>query len=445
VTTFPSEITIEEISKTSSEYLSDKIELYSALYEGGDSFRKNKRVMDKMLIRRKMESGTGEGQYERRKERAPYVNRAGGLIDWFVASVFPDDIEIIPGTGANAEYWESLNENADGIGTPFGTLCRQALLEMLVNRRSYFRLSFDSENDPNDARWSLFLAGSVDDWQRDEIGALSMVRAHGCEDVRSSPFKQPDRVRHTWTYYLPDAIAIYEAEAEKHRGFQPTDKARLKGSVQHDFAGLPVFDVRAGRGQWAMDRIFDVVKAVFNREASIAWALDMQAYAQPVLNVQDGRQVSLCGSELHAIRLGIGETFGYAAPPPSIFDPLFKDADRLNTDFHAVIQAMAINAAAIPQAGRLSADAVGEMRQPLRQLLLSFSWPIREAANRAIKALTEYRGEPDGSVTIEGMDRVADVSEEDIPNGETDGTGDGDAGERGQGTGENDRGEADGA
>jgi hypothetical protein len=438
---FPASLLVKTLLQTHLEYDAGKLALFNALYEGGEAFRA-KPIMKQMLIKRQIEyTSEGAAQWERRCERAGYINRAGGLIDWFVASVFPEPLLLQP-TGLSeesTEYWDGLNLDADGAGTPFGTLCRNALQEMLVNRRPYFKLHFPESN--TDARWSLLHSADVDDWLKTPEGALSMARVRGCDPVRSTIFDQPDKERWTWTYYTAQDVAIYEAEKKIGETWRDEDKATLAAQERHDFKAPPLFDIRASRAQWAMARIYDVIRAVFNREAAITWALDMQAYAQPVLKTQDGRVVSIYGNELFALRLIPGEAYEYATPPANIFDPLFKDAERLRDDFHSVIQAMAINAAAIPQAGRLSGDAVSVMREPLQRLLESFAWPVREAAQRAVTALAEYRDEDPKSIELVGFDRPAEAKMDDVDealNGKGEEDGEGNAvpeGGRGKGSG----------
>jgi hypothetical protein len=422
ISSFPESIRVDVLESTHNDYHAGKIRLYSALYNGGDAIHKDPQVIGKLLQMRQIEkSDIGAAQYSLRKARAHYINRAAGLCDWFTASAFPADPMIE--TDVKSEYFESLNTDADGLGTAFSTLCRNALKETFLGGRTYFKVHFPMAGDvvaANDlrsleARLSVVPAVTIDDWEFSEEGKLEWVRAHAMELVRDpfNPFARPTKEKHTWCFYTESRSAIYSAEKDIGSGFSSDQVAMLTGGKEHDFGVPQIFDVRSGRGQFVLDRIYDVIKALFEREAGITWALDAQAYAVPVLTTQDTSKVpSISGSELLAIVLEIGGTYTFSAPPATIFDPLFKDIERLSKDLYEVVQALAINAAALPQSGRLSGESVVQFREPMKALLASFIWPIKEAAKRSLEAIAKYRGE-NVKINLIGFDEPADVTLED--------------------------------
>jgi hypothetical protein len=109
---FPAEIAVDILLKTSPSYDAETLQIYNALYRGGKAVHDNK-IMDKLLTKREIEKvPQGADQYQRRKKRAPYVNRAGGMIDFFVASCYPKDPVIL--TTPVSPYFEALNGNCDG-------------------------------------------------------------------------------------------------------------------------------------------------------------------------------------------------------------------------------------------------------------------------------------------------------------------------------------------
>jgi len=67
------------------------------------------------------------------------------------------------------------------------------------------------------------------------------------------------------------------------------------------------------------------------------------------------------------------------------------------------MQMMAKEAAQIPQAGRLSGEAVREMRSPLDALLQSMLWPVVDQFYDTIDAIKKYRDEEELGVYIEGL------------------------------------------
>ena len=87
-----------------------------------------------------------------------------------------------------------------------------------------------------------------------------------------------------------------------------------------------------------------------------------------------------------------------------MYEPLFRDTERLKQALYEVVQALAINAQATQtQNARQSGDAKLIDREPLQTLLASFAWPIEEALLRLIEALKTYRNEEDLDVQLAGF------------------------------------------
>ena len=413
---FPQTIPVRDIEQTSGAYDANKIGKHSALYVGGDCFRDR---IDEFLIRRPSECSTnpaGRDNYAARKRRAPYINRAGGLIDWFVASVFRIEPMFICDPAlpqSSIDYWTGLNRNADGLGTPLPALARRALKEVMLNLRSYFQVIFPQQSvspaDPSsaDATLDVISAIEADDWCEDGAGRLEWLRSHNVRGVEHSEFwaKSDDQV-HSWTYYDEEAIAVYEAV--KRHGQWADQAAVLTEYMTHEF-GLPVFEIRAGHGQWVMERIADVVIALFNRDASVCKYLDDSAFQ--VLAISTQKQLDqIVAQDLMALSLEPGDSVRFLAPENGFYGPLSGDQDRLKQALYEVVQASAINAMATQtQNARQSAKAKQIDRDPLQVLLASFAWPVRDALERAKDQLAEFRNEAPDAIHLAGMDEFTET------------------------------------
>ena len=419
---FPASVEVKDIKKTHCEYYPELIRRYTAAYEGGHGF---KSVAEDLLIKRELEQKNPR-LFEMRLQRSDYINRAGGLLDFLKAAVFKSEPMIV--TEPENEYWFNLNADADGLGTSLPTLLRDALLSMTVNQRSYLLADFrESVNDPKaagsaDARMRVLDAEIVDDWGRDELGALTWVRLHTVDKVReneSDITSQPDVEHHKWIYITATEVVTYEATSQKDQPLQDGDgPARIVSTVTHDFGELPVFEIKAGRGQWVMDRIFPVVKSLFNRESALTWQLDRQAFSQLVLNLLNASRIKdIMSGESSALLLEPGENAGYITPPNTSFEEQFKDVDRLTKSLYEVVQALALNASATQtQNARQSAKAKEMDRDPLQTLLQSFAWPILSALNNWIEAVKAYRNDRI-DIKVIGLDAFT-VTMEDLKDGE---------------------------
>jgi len=411
--TMPESIDVKDLENRSSKYYADKMQRYDALYEGGEKFNELKR---QFLPKRPIEkaSGTvggGNAHYESRIASAFYTNYAGGTIDWFSAKVVQNNPRIKVNGGVTEEsrkYWESLNTNADGLGNPLITLCRWVAREVIVNLRSYLSVNFKSSAD-KDGRITLFDAVTVDDWDEDAEGTLQWIRRHTSEDVRSDsePWKEPETEAHYWAFYDDHQIVVYKAEKKKIEVQWPAGAVATKQeTVDHEFGDV-VFDVRSDRSLWIMDRIEQPVIKLFRREASLNWYLDSLCYQMPVLNLNNVEKFkALPVTPLGALVLEGDEKASFLSPNPGGFEPNFKAVEQAKTSLYESIQILAKEAASIPQAGRLSGEAVVAMQRPMEVLIGAYAWPIEDALVRLVDGLKAYRNESDADIVIEGFGRV---------------------------------------
>ena len=416
----PSEIKIDDLKDTNPEYCLDKIMDYEALYLGGATFRQRK---ENFLVQRKTDIAYPE-QWKERLKRAQYINRAGGIIDWLAAAVFEQRPEYVVKEGASElsrEYWEGLNRDADGLGHPISDILIRALTNTLVHKRTYLDVFFNTDEymvgeSTTDGKITTLESKEITDWHH-EKGQLMWCRKDGAEPVRNNVWTQADTIRYTWSFYDNENINIYEAYKKEN---EMPEYANLVDTIEHDF-GLPIFEVYAHDCQWVLDRIYDVVVSLFNRDSSVTKYLDDSAFQMLMLKLEEGRNTGgLVMTDLSGIRLNVGEDGAWLAPQNGYFDPLQKDREYLKGSLFEVMQSTAINAAAIPQAGRMSGESVKQMREPLQVLLSSLAYPIYDAWQRVTDALLEHRNEPLDTVELKGFDSFSVTMDDlqEVVNGE---------------------------
>ena len=419
---FPATIPVDDLKKVNADFDRTKLSIYQALYEGGSAMEG---VKGELLPPREVEKMSGSDgrdgmqNYRDRLKRAPYIRSIAGFVDWLVAAVFlqPPRLEISELPEEGVEYYEGLEENADGKGTPLAELMRDTVLECLLHRRAYVATLFPSPvihplvKDSAKGFLRLFRAQEMEDWAHDADGHLLWLRWHGTELIRdpAAEWKQPETIRHIWAFIERLQTSQYEAEAEwpsecfkKAPGGEEAKASRFK-VVSHP--QMPIVPVEYRKGQWIMETCFDAVKALFNRDASIEFLGDKFAFQMLVLTLERATVDNVVLPDLGALLLKTGESANFIAPQGSVLDPLFKSAEKLRRNLLDSIHASAQNAASIPQAGRLSGDAVSEMRQPLAVLLESFARPVMQAYQQAIDRLLSQRKEPEGAVKLVGLDK----------------------------------------
>lgn len=412
----PPKIKVKDLLATNVEYRPAMLRKLSALYSGGPAFRE---LINEFLVRRAHECGTdypitggnNSAHYEERKARSPYVPRIAGLIDFFVSSVFPSDPTITAEGGEGADYWTALNSNFDGLGRTFGTVCRDSLRETLKFKRAYLQPIFPAkEARPGDVKsYDCFFrpveAAVVDDWQFADDGELRWVRTHTNAPMRDEkkPYLQPAEVKHFWTFYDSDSVVCYSATRKATAKNFPADAEAAQETETHEFGFLPFFDFRCNDNQWVLGRCAEIIVELFNRESDLSSLISKMAWALIVLSLSDTKIQDLTLPDLGAFRIRPGEGINFISPDANLTDPQFKDVERLKDSLAEVVQTLALNAVSSNVQRPVAAKTELDMA-PLKCLLRSFAWPIREGVTRAVLATKRYRGEgeklDDGKVKL---------------------------------------------
>jgi hypothetical protein len=162
-----------------------------------------------------------------------------------------------------------------------------------------------------------------------------------------------------------------------------------------------------------MDRIENVVTALYNTEADLAHLLAQCAFPMRILRLDSTQLENLIVSEMAALKLSPIESMSFEAPSSGAFEPISSQVERLKKSLYEVVQALAINALATQtQNARQSAAAKGMDREPLQVLLSSFARPIREAFEHAFDAVAVYRGDDPEAVTLTGFDEYTATMED---------------------------------
>lgn len=461
---YPAEILLKDLQATHTAYDLAKIEKYEALYEGGKKFHD---LIDQFLVKLQMEEAAPEAknqpgynpksegsgvtqspklqgaggfhgkQYTARKKRAWYCPVVAGIIDFMAAAVSQNPPNIVTSKPADPKaslvdkvknvilrlvgrkdeavdetsYWHTLNRDADGLGTDLPALGWQALIEGMVQKRSYLYVIFPEVTADNladqeakgglDAKIGRLTARDVNDWQTDKRGALTMVRTYSCEHVRSNPWVQPDSKRHTWVYFT--AQAVYQYVLVHKNDEEPNPESQMVTRVTanpHDLGRLPVVPVR--NDIWPMERLYDSAVALFNRETAATWSLDRLAYAMMVLYTEKDLGEVVTDQ---ALLLNPGsDKAEILAPPAHIFAAQQADIERWKESLFLAIQAMVLLAAAKDEQGRQSGVAKQRDFGSLSTLLAAFASPLKDALEEVVEMIQEFRDDDDVALAIQGLD-----------------------------------------
>lgn len=439
----PSQLTIEDLQRTHPDYDAQCIESHEDLYEGGERFKKR---IDRYLDKRQVEMSAGQGayfnpksegdpyksgrdiveatdegggggnigaqQWELRKRISRYTPLAAGIVDYFTAGVFYSEAEIF--SDPKDEYYSSLNENADGKGTPLNAVLRPGLRDSMVHCGPFLSITSPKTTATNradqrknkelDCRLGIVPTASVNDWDITN-GEYDFIRTHRMDLARSQPFGAIDKEVHTWTYVSATQIAEFTKSWLIKDG-PPKDTETVTGDVRtHALGALPLIPMFMPKDLWLMKRLYEPILKFYNRDASITWFLNQLGYPFLHGTTESGTAPPKVISELSMSLGRTGDTMMYVSPPPGSFEPLMKDREDCRANFYETMQAMGAHAlASQAQNARQSGDAKEMDKEPLGILLRMFSYSVRGALQRALSVIKAYR-EDSHAITIHGLDR----------------------------------------
>ncbi len=418
----PDTIPVKELLATHREYDPVQIQRHQDLYEGGEGFEARK---DSYLRKRQIESSNtlaGRNTRKARMECADYTPHAAGLVDFLVGGTMQagcdllasDIVKPLPGTPSRAAYWNALNKDADGAGTDIDALAEQLVNSGMLHRRAYLSLCAPPRQITSDLgvqraaggldyRIHLLTASDVDDWET-AAGKLSMVRTHLVERIRKTPWGPPTREKHTWTFIDADCLQSFEADFEIGKTWEAKQVATSTGARPHGLGALPVIPWKIQKGLWVANRLERTALALFNREASLAYALDQQAFSWLTLFTNKAANDILL-SETTAMILDPGDAAQVTGYDVAQFAALSGDCDRLQTNMFLTLQAMSLQAAAKDSNGRQSGVAKFRDFGSIAILLGCFAGATRDVIEQTV-ALIKHARQDDGvvEVSVSGLD-----------------------------------------
>jgi hypothetical protein len=321
----------------------------------------------------------------------------------------------VPIEDPRSEYWESLNDNCDGLG---GNLCSETekLLEQIIlHGAGYLTVVFDkyesksTEAGSKDAWIRNLPTKYIDRQGRDKNDRLTWIRTYKKTVEYINEYSDEKIENHLWTYITNTQIIEYRASKKETEEFKPNELA-IGTETKHDFGALPIFEVRASNDCWLMEHLRAPMLALYNCETDLRWLLRCNCYPTFVLNLESGEVSKVIGHELQGLRLGVNEKASYVGPPATPAEMLFKQKDELIKALNDVINSFPLNLAP-QQTQNPRATTGGKMidRIGMISFLESTALYVKDAWKATIKALQEYRGEEDLDIEMQGLEDYAGV------------------------------------
>jgi len=395
---FPDSLPVKQLECVNACYDATKIAIAEALYHGGKKFECLK---NKLLFPRAIESQGGGGGQKIRQARlksASYTPHVSGFIDFLAACVFQSQpCVLFKGDETRVEFYNRLN-------TALPSLLHSRLIELILHGSAYISLSFpesdmqypDLEMQRNDGAldgaFSPLDYATIIDWERDEEGELVWLKTRSVDLIRNNPWEQPSVEAYSWTFISADGIYEYEASKVIGKDFDPKAMATLTNS--HAADGLMVSEIALPTRFCLMDSVAPLAIALFNREASLDFALDSSAYSLPVIKTK--KNISkIMGSELACLSLEPGDDFSWASPSGIVYDALKSNAEDKRKALENRIHSAALNLASRDTQGRASGIAKFRDFGPIAILLSMYGDCLRETTEDLVAKMVAIRGDED--------------------------------------------------
>lgn len=416
---------VSDLQRQHPEYRPDLIELYGLWYDGGHRFSEALCQDDGKLLGGRIvdDDRFGKKTYrDLRREKAQYNSELSRIIGNIISTAFKKRPHIVS-TGAGSDYYNSLNYDCDGSGTPFSVKLWRAFEGGMVHSRAYLAPDFPPAVSTAtdyaqakalgqlDGRVVCYQAKDVINWDYDAHGVLEFITIYGYDDEAEKPWMPATYRRHTWT--IIDRAEIYSFEYVQKRNPStgtldpiPPNAAVSPTVTQHAYPGrVPVIPFRFASHFWVADRLADGQKALFNSEADERFIRAQCAHPQPVITGVDGNIGNLYKSELHALVLPTGADYKLVGPGAEQSTWHETAIARERSDLYAALDSMKLFLASQPQNARQSAEAKKLDSSGSTSLIQMFASALKDTAMQCLRMIQEKRGDT-ADIHIVGLDDI---------------------------------------
>jgi len=390
--------------------------MYEDLYVGGEQLRGN---ATDYLVRRQKEPLDVYGE---RLSRVFYENYIGSIIDWYAATLFRREPQVIVegDNPAGKQFLNAFTEDCDLRGTSLSQFFRRQLTNALVYGASYILVDFPRYTKPAGNRAEEEASGiaraylvdytpeQLINWSRDERGNLEWAVVRN-SFLRKDGVESEECIRETrWTFYDRTRFRTYRRLGSATSG----GAAELTDEGQHALAAeqrVPLFELKVQEGLWLMNKAGLLQLEHFNKSNALSWALTMGLFATPV--VYTDREWNQIVGESYYIQLGPEDRFGWTEPEGHVFQIAADNLNRLQQETYRVCYLL--SQAGGPLASRSTQSGLSKQRDfaITQEVLRAYGDVVKDTIKQLLRFIVAAR--QDGLVLdVSGLDEfdIADFS-----------------------------------
>ena len=387
---------------------------YRDLYAGGEQMKAN--APDYLAQRQKEPADV----YSERLSRVFYENYIGSIIDWYAATLFRREPQVLV-EGDNhhgRKFFSNFTEDCDLKGTDLSDFFRTQLIETLVNGRSYVLVDFPTaavqpgnraeEDALGISRAYLvdFPAEALINWSHDGHGNFDWVV------LRSTYLRKPDAAadnfsRETvWRYYDREKYRFWR-QTGRQEAYGPEEQSAPIELVAEGYHALakqlrvPLFELKVSDGLWLMNKAGNLQLEHFNKSNALAWALNVGLFATPVVySERDWNQIV---GESYYIQLGPNDRFGWTEPEGHVYQIAAENLSRLQEEIYRVCYLM--QQAGGSQSAASAQSGLSKLRDfaITQEVLRAYGDAVKDCLKRILRCIESAR-EDNLQIGVSGLD-----------------------------------------
>lgn len=386
---------------------------YRDLYSGGE--RLKARAAEYLTARQKEPSDV----YGERLSRVFYENYIGSIIDWYAATLFRREPEVLldGNNKAGRLFFANLTEDCDLKGTSLSDFFRERLIDTLICGSSYLLVDFpvcpeaagSRADEDASGRSRAYLVGydaeSLINWSTDSRGNYEWIVLRSSYSRKANVESETCQTETIWRYYDRHRYQIWSQVADESTlNAENSGPPTLIREGLHALAGqsrVPLFDLRVTDGLWLMNKAGLLQLEHFNKSNALAWAITMGLFATPVVySERDWNQIV---GESYYIQLGPNDRFGWTEPDGKVFQIATDNLSRLQEEIYRVCylltQARGTDVSSSAQSGlsKLRDFAITQ------EVLRAYGDAVKDCIKRVLRSIEAAR-QDDLRIDVSGLD-----------------------------------------
>jgi len=386
------------------------------------------------------QAGENSDRYVDRCGAIGYINYLGEIIDYYVAALFSQELELTeapdadnpntPGTSSDADFYAAFAADADLAGNSFASVLRDAFRDAVLLKRSLICCDFPTpdeqpqslaEEEEVGARRAYIYQMPIEqmvNWEVDRFGAYRFCVIYTTGADQKSPTDVRGGMIHhcfkVWTIE-PGGTAVwdtYEIDEDPSRPLESKVTVPRTGGGPTSFMQIPILRVEIRDGLWIGNKVGPLAKEHFIRRSILVEAENKSMMAVPW--IKRGPEMSGIGEALpsttqqdpnrgsHPVRrfqnqgwvaLGADDDIGFAEPEGKAYAHVARELDALKDEMHRVVHQMAASVSNKSGSVARSGDSKKQDRAAESIVLGQYGKDVREFAKRIYAMVSKARGE----------------------------------------------------